>query len=61
MNYPYLNYKKSYKSFVESGETDYDKKHFDEWKGYSLLCPKLTDEITLYGTDRSMYSSSMIF
>ena len=47
MDSPYLNYKKSYKNFVESGETDYDKKHFDEWEGYSLLCPKLTDEITL--------------
>ena len=47
MDNQHLNYEISLEKFKKSGGKSYDKNHFSQWEGYSILCPKLQDKIKL--------------
>jgi hypothetical protein len=34
---------------------------FDDWEGYSIVCPSANDQLMLKGTEQSMKASALIF
>jgi hypothetical protein len=46
-------------NFIISEDKNYDpdysgKNLFDEWDGYSLICPKISDDIVIKGTEQRL-------